>query len=183
MCTCGFSLRVRCWWHLHLTLCCRTYIEKINKLINSLFYVSLKLRIIHDFQGELLDITWNHLVEADRTPPSSLIKERLCVKLEIEDYVAALSCIRGQYLLAALPDFSLKAWSKLLEENSKRFQKGTLVRLVHEVSNITARSDQPNPALDNLLASCKKLLRTCAQAHVEPKQTFSSLETEPALTF
>ncbi|PON63654.1 Tetratricopeptide-like helical domain containing protein [Parasponia andersonii] len=133
-------------------------------------------------KGELLDITWDHLVEADRTAPASLIKERLCMKLEKEDYVAALSCMRHQDLLATLPEFSKKAWSKLLEENSKRFQKGTLVRLVHEVSNIVARSDQPNPALDNLLVSCKELSRTFEEAYVEPTQTLFAQKIEPALT-
>ena len=112
------------------------------------------------------------MVEADRTPPASLIKERLCVKLEKEDYIAALSCIRSQYLLAALPDFSKRAWLKLLEENSKRFREGTLVRLIHEVSNIVARSDQPNLAFDNLLASCKELSITSAEAYVEPTHFF-----------
>ncbi|XP_062094569.1 pentatricopeptide repeat-containing protein At1g30610, chloroplastic [Humulus lupulus] len=149
---------------------------------NSKRHLQMILEASRAGKGELLDITWNYLVEADRTPPASLIKERLCMKLEKEDYVAALSCIQNQGLLTALPDFSGKAWSRLFEGNSKKFQKGTLVRFVHEVSNIVARSDQPNPALDNLLESCKELTRTYAEGCVGPTQTYSRLQTDPALT-
>lgn len=97
-------------------------------------------------KGELLDITWNHLVEADRIPPPSLIKEKFCMKLEKEDYIAALSCIYNQKL-AESPEFSKKAWLKLLEENSERYRKGTLARLIQEVDNVIARSDRPNSVL------------------------------------
>ncbi|KAM6551666.1 hypothetical protein CsatB_001474 [Cannabis sativa] len=145
---------------------------------NSKRHLQMILEASRAGKGELLDITWNYLVEADRTPPASLIKERLCMKLEKEDYVAALSCIQNQGLLAALPDFSVKAWSRLFKVNSERFQEGTLVRFVQEVSNIVARSDQPNPAVDNLLESCKELTRNC----VGSTQIFSERQTELVLT-
>lgn len=38
---------------------------------------------MHAFQGELLDITWVHLTEADRIPPPALIKERFLRKATI----------------------------------------------------------------------------------------------------
>lgn len=119
-----------------------------------------------------MDITWNHLGEADRIPPPSLIKEKFCMKLEKEDYNAALSCIYNQKL-AESPEFSKKAWSKLLEENLERCRKGTLARLIQEVDNVIARSGQPNFVLENLLASCKELSRTCVAANVEPTETFT----------
>lgn len=115
------------------------------------------------FQEELVEVTWNHLVETGRSPPPSLAKERFCVKLERGDYACALRCISSQSLTRS-SDFSKKAWLRLLSENPTKFQRSTIDRLIHEINDIAAGTEQPNPLLDNLLASCEEFSRTSFEA-------------------
>ncbi|OVA07351.1 Pentatricopeptide repeat [Macleaya cordata] len=111
-------------------------------------------------QGELLEITWKHLIRADRIPPAPIIKERFCMKLEEDDFAGAISCITSRQATNELHAFSEKVWLDLFKTNANRFQEDTLVRLVHELNNITAGSDQPHPILQNLITSCREFIRT-----------------------
>lgn len=138
---------------------------------------------MHGFQGELLDITWIHLTESDRIPPPPLIKERFCTKLEKGDHVAAISCI-SYHNLGNLQEFSQKAWLKLLKEDTNRFSKDSLIRLIHEISILISGRDCPNPVLENLLASCKQLCRTgVTVADIKRTETFSRTQTDSDLKF
>ncbi|KAF3450202.1 hypothetical protein FNV43_RR06282 [Rhamnella rubrinervis] len=129
-------------------------------------------------KGELLDVTWIHLTEADRTLPPPLIKERFCMKLEKGDHVAAISCI-ANHNLGKLQEFSKMAWLKLLKENSKRFSRDTLVQVVHEISLRSSGIDLPNPVFDNLVSSCKEHLRTFVSvADTKPAETFPRLQSD-----
>ncbi|XP_027354230.1 pentatricopeptide repeat-containing protein At1g30610, chloroplastic isoform X2 [Abrus precatorius] len=103
-----------------------------------------------------LEITWKHLNETDRIPPAPLIKERFCLKLEKDDYVAALTCITSNPP-NDLQQFSKSSWLNLFKENSHRFQKDTLTRLMNEASNIVSNISSPNPTLEYLLKSCKEI--------------------------
>ncbi|CAK9179051.1 unnamed protein product [Ilex paraguariensis] len=98
------------------------------------FNVKRHLQMILDAcragKGELLETTWKHLVEADRVPPPLLLKEMFFKKLEQTDYVAAISCLNAHPSHV----FSLKSWLNFFMEDPHRFQRETLVSLVHEVS-------------------------------------------------
>ncbi|MED6173029.1 hypothetical protein PIB30_055500 [Stylosanthes scabra] len=104
---------------------------------------------------EPLEITWKHLADSGRIPPASMVKERFIAKLEKDDCLGALSCITN-IAQKDLEPFSKSWWLSLFKENSKRFKKGTLVRLVDETENIVSNNTMPNPALVNLLQSCKE---------------------------
>ncbi|KAJ1401465.1 Tetratricopeptide-like helical domain superfamily [Sesbania bispinosa] len=104
-----------------------------------------------------LEITWKHLTATDRIPPAPLIKERFCAKLEKDDHVAALTCITNNPPKGLQP-FSKSSWLNLFQENSQRFQKDTLVRLMNGASNIVSNSSLPNPILVYLMQSCKDFL-------------------------
>lgn len=106
-------------------------------------------------QEKPLEITWKHLTATDRIPPASLIKERFCTKLEKGDYVAALICITNNLPKDRQP-FSKLSWLNLLKENSQRFKKDTLVRLMNAASNVVSNSSVPNPTLVCLMQSCKE---------------------------
>lgn len=137
---------------------------------------------IHDFQGELLDITWTHLTEAGRSPPPPLIKERFCTKLEKDDYAAALTCITDPNLSELQTFFSKNAWLKLFKENAEKFQKDTFVRLVHEGSILINRTDRSNPVFQNLMAACGELDRTClVGVDFKQSETVCTTHTEPAM--
>ncbi|CAL5211923.1 unnamed protein product [Lathyrus oleraceus] len=110
---------------------------------------------------EPLEITWKHLAATDRVPPVSLIKERFCTKLEKDDYVVALKCITNNTPKDMQP-FSKLSWLNLLKENSQRFHKDTLVRLMNAASNVISNNSVPNPALVCLIQSCKEL---CFDTH------------------
>ncbi|KAL1362479.1 hypothetical protein HN51_010728 [Arachis hypogaea] len=103
-----------------------------------------------------LEITWKHLNDTDRVPPASMVKERFCAKLEKDDYLGALSCITN-IAQKDLEPFYKSWWLNLFKENSKRFQKGTLVRLMDETNNIVSNNSIPNPALVHLLQSCREM--------------------------
>lgn len=103
-----------------------------------------------------LEITWKHLADTDGIPPVSMIKERFCAKLEKDDCVAALTCITNNPPKDLQP-FSKSSWLNLFKENSERFQKGTLVRLMNEANNMVSSSSMPNPALVYLLQSYKEI--------------------------
>lgn len=78
------------------------------------------------------------------------------MKLEKDDYVAALKCITNNPPKDMQP-FSKSSWLNLFQENSQRFQKDTLVRLMDAASNIVSNSSSPNPTLVCLVQSCKEL--------------------------
>ncbi|TKY67899.1 Pentatricopeptide repeat-containing protein [Spatholobus suberectus] len=102
-----------------------------------------------------LEITWKHLTDTDHIPPVPLIKERFCAKLEKDDYVAALTCITNNPPKDLQP-FSKKSWLNLFKENSQRFRKETIVRLMNEASNVVSNNSLPNPTLEYLMQSCKE---------------------------
>lgn len=102
---------------------------------------------------------WKSLADSGRVPPA-LIKERFCMKLEQDDYVAAVSSITGHHMKELpMPLFSKVAWLNLLTKNAGRFRTNSLVRLMHEVTLLVARTDMPNPVLQNLVASCQEFLK------------------------
>ncbi|KAH7545584.1 hypothetical protein FEM48_Zijuj01G0109000 [Ziziphus jujuba var. spinosa] len=160
-----------------------------KRMLHHGFHFNAKrhLRMILDAsragKGELLDMAWIHLTEAARVPPPPLIKERFCLKLEKGDVVAAISCI-SYHNLGNLQEFSQKAWLKLLKEDSKRFSKDSLIRLIHEISILISGRDCPNPVLDNVLASCKEVCRTgVIVADIKPTETFSRTQIDSDLKF
>lgn len=108
-------------------------------------------------QDELLETTWKHLAQADRTLPPPLIKERFCIMLARGDYSEALSCI-SKHHSSDEHHFSKSAWLNLLKE--KRFPKDSVIELIHKVSMLLARNDSPNPVLQNLLLSGKEFCRS-----------------------
>lgn len=115
---------------------------------------------------ELLEITWEHLARADRITPPALIKERFCNRLENKDYGSAISCLVS-HPVSGSPEFSRNAWLKFFKENSQHFGQDTLIRLLHEASSsLTTRNGSPYPVLQNLISSCKDLLRTQSPAPV-----------------
>ncbi|XP_050367964.1 pentatricopeptide repeat-containing protein At1g30610, chloroplastic [Argentina anserina] len=152
------------------------------------FNVKRHLRMILDGwkagKGELLDITWLHLTKADRIPPPALIKERFCKKLEEGNYSVAISCI-AKTNPNDLHTFSKTAWLNLFKENAERFQKDTLVQLVHEISILTANSDAVNPVFENLMMCCREFDRDLDRTSVKTGNFKSNgsvytVQTEPA---
>lgn len=120
------------------------------------------MRTLLDRQEGPIEVTWKHLVQTDRIPPSLLIKERFCVKLEKGDHVEALTCITNN-VSKDLQAFSKLSWLNLFKENAQRFQKNTLVRLMNEVNYIVSKSSLPAPALEaleNLMQSWKEFCIT-----------------------
>ncbi|KAJ8758774.1 hypothetical protein K2173_000495 [Erythroxylum novogranatense] len=110
---------------------------------------------------ELLEITWKHLARADRNHPSPLIKERFCMMLEKDACHSALDCITKSSPEVDLQSFSTTAWFNLMKENAHRFKKETLVRLMHKAVAAVDSGGEPNPVLQNLLASGNDFLSTC----------------------
>lgn len=108
-------------------------------------------------KDELLETTWKHLAQADRTPPPPLLKERFCMKLARGDYSEALSSI-SSHNSGDAHHFSESAWLNLLKE--KRFPRDTVIELIHKVSMVLTRNESPNPVFKNLLLSCKEFCRT-----------------------
>lgn len=131
-------------------------------------------------KGVLLETTWNHLTKADRTPPPALVKEKFCMKLENDDYMAALACITS-HSMPELQAFSNSAWLNLLEENGHRFRKDALFRLIQEVSIHTNRTELSNLAVQNLVSACKEFCRThMTLAEIKEIETVCSAQTELA---
>ncbi|KAL6981476.1 hypothetical protein U1Q18_023104 [Sarracenia purpurea var. burkii] len=110
-------------------------------------------------QGELLETTWKHLAQMGQAPPPLLAKEMFRMKLEQGDHSAALSSISSHHF-SELHKFSRGSWLSFFEENAHRFQKDSLVRLLHEVSVLVSRSDSQNLIFHNLVASCREFLKT-----------------------
>ncbi|XP_023895444.2 pentatricopeptide repeat-containing protein At1g30610, chloroplastic [Quercus suber] len=131
-------------------------------------------------KGVLLETTWNHLTKADRTPPPALVKEKFCMKLENDDYMAALACITS-HSMPELQAISNSAWLNLLEENAHRFRKDALFRLIQEVSIHTNRTELSNQAVQNLVSACKEFCRThMTLAEIKEIETVCSAQTELA---
>lgn len=99
------------------------------------------------------------MVRADRSPPPSLVKERFSMKLENDDYTAALSSI-ASHPMSESQAFSKLAWLNLLKVSAYRFQSDALFRLIDEVSILVNRSKSPSPVFRNLLSACKEFCRT-----------------------
>ncbi|GLT89271.1 hypothetical protein SLE2022_072600 [Rubroshorea leprosula] len=110
-------------------------------------------------KGEPLESTWEHLTRVDRIPPITLIKERFCMKLMNNDCVSALACITTHHLSDS-PAFSKSAWLNLFNHNTHRFGQDTIAQLLNEINIIFSKTDSSSPVLQNLLTSCKELLRT-----------------------
>ncbi|WVZ01699.1 hypothetical protein V8G54_022505 [Vigna mungo] len=124
-----------------------------------------------------LEITWKHLTDMDRTIPTSLIKERFCSKLEREDYLSALTCMTSNLPKESQP-FSKSSWLKLLKNNSHRFQKETIVRLMNEASKMVSNGSLPNPTLEYLIQSCKKILFATEISEVDMDSMKNVVEVE-----
>ncbi|KAL2244566.1 UNVERIFIED_CONTAM: Pentatricopeptide repeat-containing protein, chloroplastic [Sesamum indicum] len=116
---------------------------------------------------ELLEMTWKHLVETERIPPSLLVMEMFCTRLEQGDYTAAVSYLTN-FASVESQVFSRKSWSKIFIENGHRFEEGTLDALVHEVSVSLAESE--NVPLEHLIDSCREYLSS-RRTSTDPKQT------------
>jgi hypothetical protein len=127
----------------------------MSKFTKTFEIISLTSRTLLCFQEEPLEITWKHLAATNRIPPVSLIKERFCTKLEKDDYVVALNCITSN-TPKDLEPFSKSSWLNLFKENSQRFQKDKLIRLMNAASNVISNTSVPNPALVCLIQSCKE---------------------------
>lgn len=120
------------------------------------------MRTLLGCQEEPIETTWKHLINTDRTPPVSLIKERFCMKLEKDDQTAALTCITHSPP-EDLQAFSKLSWLNLFKENAQRFKNDTLVRLMNDVNILVSKSSLPRPALEaleNLMQSWKELCTT-----------------------
>ncbi|XP_038894405.1 pentatricopeptide repeat-containing protein At1g30610, chloroplastic isoform X2 [Benincasa hispida] len=129
-------------------------------------------------KDELLETTWKHLAQADRTPPPPLLKERFCMKLARGDYSEALSCI-SNHDSSDVHHFSESGWLNLLKE--KRFPKDTVIQLINKVSMLLTRNDLPNPVFKNLLLSCKEFCRTrISVADHRLEETVCTNETQSA---
>ncbi|KAL5834032.1 hypothetical protein ACOSQ3_017706 [Xanthoceras sorbifolium] len=158
-----------------------------RRMLHHGYYFNAKrhLRIILDASRagkvELLETTWKHLAQTGRIPPPPLIKERFCIKLENKEYVSALFCITCHTVSSDRPEFSETAWLSLFKNNSWRFEEDTLVRLLHEASIHTTRSNPPNPVLLNLISSCKEFLRTYIAPAMNLRDTLSTVLSKSAL--
>lgn len=110
-------------------------------------------------QEEVMEATWEHLRRSNRIPPSPLIKERFCRKLEKGDHVLAISSLadlNGNIEKTELRAFSTSAWSQVLS----RFEKDSVLRLMDDVNRrVGSRSESSDSVLGNLLSSCKEFLK------------------------
>ncbi|XP_030471303.2 pentatricopeptide repeat-containing protein At1g30610, chloroplastic [Syzygium oleosum] len=120
------------------------------------------LRIVLDSsragQFGLLETTWNHLVQADRSLPLPLIKERFCMMLEKDDYPAALSCLIN-HTPSASQGFSRISWLKQFKHNAHRIRSESLEGLMHDAALHLASGDSPSAGLQTLVVSCKEFLK------------------------
>ncbi|KAF8060451.1 hypothetical protein N665_1214s0004 [Sinapis alba] len=113
---------------------------------------------------EVMEATWEHLRRSNRIPPSPLIKERFCRKLEKGDHATAISSLavcNGKIEETELRAFSRDAWSKVLY----RFEKDLVLRLMDDVNRrVGLRSESSDSVLGNLLSSCKEFLKNRTEA-------------------
>ncbi|KAL3616778.1 hypothetical protein CASFOL_039172 [Castilleja foliolosa] len=98
---------------------------------------------------ELLELTWQHLVQTERAPPPPLITEMFCTKLEKGDCTGALSTFTNS-ASAESQVFSRKFWSRFFVENADRFEDGTLDELAR-----VGPARFENPALKNMMESLR----------------------------
>lgn len=114
-------------------------------------------------QEEVMEATWEHLRRSNRIPPSPLIKERFCRKLEKGDHATAISSLavlNGNIEETELRAWSTDAWSKVLY----RFEKDSVLRLMDDVNRrVGLRSESSDSVLGNLLSSCKEFLKNRTQ--------------------
>ncbi|XP_013587029.1 PREDICTED: pentatricopeptide repeat-containing protein At1g30610, chloroplastic [Brassica oleracea var. oleracea] len=114
-------------------------------------------------QEEVMEETWEHLRRSNRIPPSPLIKERFCRKLEKGDHATAISSLavlNGNIEETELRAWSTDAWSKVLY----RFEKDSVLRLMDDVNRrVGLRSESSDSVLGNLLSSCKEFLKNRTQ--------------------
>ncbi|KAL0695797.1 hypothetical protein Bca4012_062977 [Brassica carinata] len=114
-------------------------------------------------QEEVMEVTWEYLRRSNRIPPSPLIKERFCRKLEKGDHATAISSLavlNGKIEETELRAFSTDAWSKVLY----RFEKDSVLRLMDDVNRrVGTRSESSDLVLWNLLSSCKEFMKNRTQ--------------------
>ncbi|KAL5716220.1 hypothetical protein ACHQM5_017942 [Ranunculus cassubicifolius] len=130
---------------------------------NSKRHLRMILEACRDGKGEVLEITWKHMVQANRILPPPLVKERFCMKLGKEDYMGAISTIIAIHPtdnLQQLHAFSEKGWSDLLVANANRFSKDNIISLTLKLHKLVAGSPQPNPIIQNLILSCQDFIRS-----------------------
>lgn len=125
---------------------------------------------------ELLETTWKHLARAGQTPPPLLAKEMFCLKLEQGDHASALSSISSHHS-SELQVFSRNSWLNCFKENAHRFQKDSLVSLVHEGSLIMFKSDSQKLIFKNLVTSCREFLEN----HATVSEIHSSTNSQHTL--
>ncbi|XP_068656324.1 pentatricopeptide repeat-containing protein At1g30610, chloroplastic isoform X2 [Aristolochia californica] len=125
------------------------------------FNVKSHLRMIMEAsragKGDPLDATWNHLVRSGRVPPPPIVKERFCMELQAQKFVAAVACISRHEETAEYP-FTIKAWLDLFYSNANRFHSDTIFRLVETLTSVVADDDRPKPILQNLLAAGQEFI-------------------------
>lgn len=106
-----------------------------------------------------MEVIWEHLRRSKRIPPSPLIKERFCRKLEKGDHVSAISSLSdldGNIEETELRAFSTSAWSKVLYG----FEKDSVLRLMDDVNRrVGSRNESSDSVLGNLLSSCKEFMK------------------------
>lgn len=140
------------------------------------------------WQFGLLETTWNHLVQADRSLPLPLIKERFCMMLEKDDYPAALSCLIN-HTPSELQGFSRISWLKQFKHNAHRIRSGSLEGLMHDAAIHLASGDSPSAGLQTLVVSCKEFLKMkwwkkkCFIVHNDWYMQCDSLEVNSNLNF
>ncbi|XP_031500237.1 pentatricopeptide repeat-containing protein At1g30610, chloroplastic [Nymphaea colorata] len=101
-------------------------------------------------KGHVVETAYSQLVQSGRIPPISIVKERFCYKLQQADCLGAIACVRD--LAGYSVAFSKKVWLELFKNNSQRFQRETLVRLV---DSLVTEGDQAHQALES---SCRELI-------------------------
>ncbi|GFQ04452.1 pentatricopeptide repeat-containing protein at1g30610 chloroplastic [Phtheirospermum japonicum] len=129
---------------------------KYGHRFNAKRHLQLVLDARRAGKEELLEMTWQHLVQTERVPPPPLVTEMFCTRLEKGDCAGALSTIINS-ASAESQVFSRKFWSRFFVENARRFAEGTLDELAHEGPVRPAWSE--NSAFKNMMESCKEFLR------------------------
>ncbi|KAL5977063.1 hypothetical protein ACLOJK_021405 [Asimina triloba] len=109
-------------------------------------------------QGQMVDVTWDRLVQSGQPLPLPLMKERFCLKLHEGNISEALSCIID-YQTTEPHTISEKVWLNLFNDNAFRIRKDTLAALVDKFTTVT-ESDGPDSRFENLVSSCEKFIKT-----------------------
>ncbi|KAF3785929.1 Pentatricopeptide repeat-containing protein [Nymphaea thermarum] len=118
------------------------------------FDVKRHLRLILEAskagKGHVVETAYSQLVQSGKIPPISIVKERFCYKLQQADCLGAIACVRD--LAGYSVAFSKKVWLEFFKNNSQRFQRETLVRLV---DSLVTEGDQAHQALES---SCREFI-------------------------